>query len=100
MSVLFDRQNLEFSAMYLLASLTKKFRQDVLNSVGLEATGIQVFIDILHCKMNVVISLQRQLIRNLEVFDISQQEGGNTPEFNVKVQELCQAFEQAGEPPK
>jgi hypothetical protein len=60
-----------------------------MHSVGLDATGLEVFICILRRKLHVIISLQRELIANLEKLDISQVAGENVPTFNIKVQELC-----------
>jgi hypothetical protein len=95
----YDKQNLAFSATYLKASLTDKFCQEVLHSVGLDATSIEVFICILRRKLHVVISLQRELILKLEQLDISQVAGENIPTFNIQIQELCESIEQADPPP-
>ena len=40
----YDKQNLTFSRIFLLASVTPLFRQEIQNSVGLDATGIDVFL--------------------------------------------------------
>ena len=39
----YDYQNLTLSREYLLASVTNKFIQKIMHSVGLQATGLQVF---------------------------------------------------------
>jgi hypothetical protein len=67
--------------------------------VGLDATGIEVFVCIPHTKLHIAISLQRGLISKLEALNISQVSGENIPSFNIQVQELCESIEQAGPPP-
>ena len=96
----YDKQNLTFSRTFLLASVTSRFRQEIQNSVGLDATGIDVFLCILRRKLHLVISLQRELIAKLEALDITQEPGENIPSFNIKVKELCEAIEQSGPTPQ
>ena len=97
---LYDRQNLKFSRIFLLVSVTPKFRREIQNSVGLSATGIEVFICMLHRELHLVVSFQRELIAMLEKLDITQEAGENAPAFNTKVQEICEAIEQSGPIPQ
>ena len=96
----YDIQNLQYSATYILASLTTKFRIEIVNSVGLEATGIEVLLCVIKRKLHVAVSLQRSLIADLEKLDISQVEGENVPTLNSKIRDLCESIEQAGPSPR
>ena len=84
----FDKQNLTNSAVFLLASVTTKFRQEIQQDVKLNATGLEVFDCILHRKLHAVLSLQCDLIAQLEKLDITQEPGECIPPFNLKVKEL------------
>ena len=96
----YDQKNLQYSATYILASLTNKFRLEIINSVGLEATGIEVLLGVIKRKLHVAVSLQRSLIADLEKLDISQVEGENVHTLNTKIRDLCESIEQAGPPQK
>ena len=92
----YDLQNLKYSAIYILASLTNKFCLEIVNSVGLDATGIEVLLAVTKSKLHVAVSLQRTLIAELEKLDISQIECENVPNSNCKIRDLCESIEQAG----
>ena len=95
----FDRQNLTYSATYLINSLTPKFRREVQNSVGLAETGLEVFICILRRKFVVAVSLQRELIEKLQKMYLVKEPGENIPSFKLKILELCESIESSGPPP-
>ena len=80
--------------------MTNKFRHEVIGSVVLEATGIDVLLCVIKRKLNVAVSLQRSLIADLEKLDISQIEGENVPTLNCKIRDLCELIEQAGPAPQ
>jgi hypothetical protein len=54
----YDVQNLEYSALFILGSLTTKFRSEIEHSVGLPATGIEVLLCIIERKYSLQVSLQ------------------------------------------
>ena len=54
----YDVQNLEYSALFILGSLTTKFRSEIEHSVGLSATGIEVLLCIIERKYSLQVSLQ------------------------------------------
>ena len=81
----YDQQNLEYSALFLLGSLTTKFRTEIEHSVGLTATGIEVLLCIIERRYSLQVSLQRELVAKLEKLDIIQEPGENISNFNIKV---------------
>ncbi len=95
----YDRQNLEYSATFLKASLTPKFRTELEIAIGLDATGPQVLISIIERKLSLQASLQRELISNLEKLNLTSEPGENIPNFNAKVKDLCEAIEKCGPAP-
>ena len=96
----YDVQNLEYSALFILGSLTTKFRSEVEHSIGLSATGIEVLLCIIERKYSLQVSLQRELVAKLEQLDIIQEPGENISTFNVKVKNLCQSIEFCGPAPR
>ncbi len=71
----YDRQNLEYSATFLKASLTSRFRSEIEHAVGLDATGPQVLLSIIERKLHLQASLQRELVSNLEKLSITSEPG-------------------------
>lgn len=69
---------------------------EIVNSVRLEATGIEVLLCAVKRKLHVAVSLQRVLIADFEKLDISQVEGENVPTQNGKIRDICEFIEQDG----
>ena len=55
---IYDKQNLEYSCLFILGSLTPKFRSEIEHAVGLDATGVEVLLCIIECKLSLQVSLQ------------------------------------------
>ena len=94
-----DVQNLRCSAMCILASLTSTFRREIVQSVGIDASGVQVLIKVIGNKLHLVLSLQRDLIAQLQGVCISNVEGEHIPTLNLQIKEVCETICHIGEPP-
>ena len=92
-------QNLNYSATFLKASLTSKFRNEIEHANGIDASGPQVLLSIIERKLSLQVSLQRELITKLEKLKITDEPGENIPHFNTKVKDLCEAIEKCGPAP-
>ncbi len=96
---IYDRQNLDYSAIFLKASLTSKFCAELEHALALDATGPQILISIIERKLSLQASLQRELIADLEKLNLTSEPGENIPNFNAKVKDLCEAIEKCGPAP-
>ena len=95
----YDKQNLEYSGLFILGSLTPKFRSELEHAVGLDASGVEILICIIECKLSLQVSRQRELISKLERRSLVNEPGENIPIFNIKVTDLCEQIEKHGPAP-
>jgi len=71
----YDIQNLDYSSIFIKASLTPKFKSEIEHALGLEASGPQVLLAIIERKLSLQASLQRELITALEQLHITSEPG-------------------------
>ena len=95
----YDIQNLDYSAIFIKASLTPDFKNEVEHAVGLDASGVRILFCIIEMKLSLQASLQRDLVSQLEKLSITTEPGENIPSFNKKVKDLCTAIEKCGTKP-
>ena len=95
----YDKQNLEYSGLFILGSLTPKFHSELEHAVGLDASGVEILIYIIECKLSLQVSLQRELISKLERLSLVNEPGENIPSFNIKGADLCEQIEKYGPAP-
>ena len=96
----FDIHNLDYSATFIKASLTEKFRIEIEHHVGLDASGVQVLLAIIERKLTLKASLQCDLIKQLEKLKLVDQPGEHIPNFNIKISDLCEQIEKCGPEPR
>ena len=90
---------MDYSAIFLKASLTPKFKSEIEHALGLEASGPQILLGIIERKLSLQALLQRELITELEKLSITSEPGENIPNFNAKIRDLCEAIEKCGPAP-
>ena len=92
-------KTLEYSGLFILGSLTPKFCSELEHAVGLDASGVEILICIIECKLSLQVSLQHELISKLERLSFVNEPGENIPSFNIKVTDLCEQIEKCGPAP-
>jgi hypothetical protein len=95
----YDQQALNWSAHCILNSLSDTLRSDVVASVGINASGPEIFVSVISKKLQLVVSIQHNLIKQLEAMSVAQEEGENVETFNKKLKGLIKKIEGVGPAP-
>ena len=95
----FDRQNPHKSGEFLLASLTKGHRTEVLTELGTSPDSLTIILHILLSCLLLLLPHQRKLVEEPQELELSDQKGEHAPKFNHKITTKCQEITQVGPPP-
>ena len=95
----YDMQALNWSACCIFDSLTEAFHGDVISSIGINATGQEVFTYVINKKCQLISSVQHSLIKHIEAIDTSQEEGKIVESFDINSRELIKKIEGIGAAP-
>ena len=96
----YDHQNLYYSGLYILASLTTRHCFNMLREPKPKPDGPEVLVHVLKIRMNLFLSKQRILIAELEALCITQQDQENVRVFNEKIRSKCEHIVQTGNTPQ
>ena len=95
-----DLQNLAMSRNFVLASLTKKLRMEIIGCTGRFATGPDILVAVIDRKMTLVLSVQRDLVQHLQTFCITMEPGEDVDKLNPKIKNICIKIGQSGPEPQ
>ena len=94
-----DTKNLEYSGIFLLASLTKDHRQKIKKALGPCPSGLKVLAYIVKKRLRKLISRQRTLTESIAKMRLCDEDHEDVDQFNVKLTAICKEICQLGYAP-
>ncbi len=96
----YDVQNLQYSGIFLLSSLTPEYKASITEELGPSPNGLEVLAYLIRTRLLHALDRQRKLLYKLTEMKLSKHPGENVKTFNVKLRDHCREIEQTGPTPR